>query len=189
MKSSKVDRAKLLAGARAVIRSGSVFDLTPESLAFATGIEAQAIETVYPGATWQIVFDLAEEILDSLMAEIAGLAPDEDWAENLANTTVVLLTSDPAVNQQVLLVAASQGRGAVRKRPPEAIRQVGELIEKQTDAGKVDGTDQEAELRLILTLFRGVLVSWASDRFGHEELHSRMLEVASVVETVGRRSS
>tara|TARA_B100000029_G_scaffold100619_1_gene90823 strand:- start:514 stop:1116 length:603 start_codon:yes stop_codon:yes gene_type:complete len=179
-------RGAIIDGARAVLRSGTVFDLTPEAVAFASGVPVEAVFEAYPGSDrtnniGEIVFDIAETVLNNLMVEISELTPDDEWATNLADTTVVLLTSDPDVNRQALLAAASLGRGTVRRAEPVALNAVGGILEDRKEAGEAVDEDRDAELRLIVTLFRGVIFAWASDRFDQAELHARMLEVADIV--------
>ena len=178
-------RAAIINGARSVLRTGTVFDLSPESVAFAAGIDIERVYAEFPaskenGHIGEIVLDIAEATLNELMIEVASLEADEDWATNLADTTVVLLTSDGDVTRQVLPAAASLGRQQVRPTATAAINAVSTLLDERAQAGE-GGDDREAELRLILTLFRGVVFAWASEGLDHAELHRRMLEVADIV--------
>ena len=179
-------RDAVTAGAKAVLRTGTMFDLSPEAVAFAGGIEIGDVYEEFPASEktchlGEIVLDIAEAILNDLMVEVISLEADESWAANLADTTVVLLTSDADVTRQVLPVAASLGRGQVRDTPAVALDAVSSLLDERAQAGEDVGDDRDAELRLILTLFRGVVFAWATDRFDHAELHRRMLEVADIV--------
>ena len=179
-------RDAIIEGARSVLRTGTVFDISSESVAFAAGVDVEDVfaefsTTQENGHIAEIVLDIAEATLSELMFEIASLEADEDWITNLADTTVVLLTSDANVTRQVLPIAASLGRGQVRNSPTVAINAVSTLLEERAQAGEDVAEDRNNELRLILTLFRGVVFAWATDRFDHAELHRRMREVGEIV--------
>ncbi|MBJ31526.1 MAG: hypothetical protein CL466_08960 [Acidimicrobiaceae bacterium] len=179
-------REAIIDGARSVLRTGTVFDLTPEAVAFAGSVDLDAIHEEFPASEktchlGEIVLDIAESTLNELMVEIASLEADDDWVTNLADTTVVLLTSDANVTRQVLPAAASLGRGQVRNSPTVAVDAVSTLLDERAQAGEDVADDRNAELRLILTLFRGVVFAWATDRFDHAELHQRMREVGQIV--------
>jgi len=179
-------RDAIIEGAKSVLRTGTVFDISTESVAFAAGVDVEDIlaefsTTQESGHVAEIVLDIAEATLSELMFEIASLEADEDWVTNLADTTVVLLTSDANVTRQVLPIAASLGRGQVRNSPTVAINAVSTLLEERAQAGEDVAEDRNTELRLILTLFRGVVFAWATDRFDHAELHRRMREVGEIV--------
>jgi len=179
-------RDAIIEGAKSVLRTGTVFDISSESVAFAAGVDAEEVfaefsTTQESGYIGEIVLDIAEATLSELMFEIASLEADDDWVTNLADTTVVLLTSDANVTRQVLPIAASLGRGQVRNSPTVAINAVSTLLEERAQAGEDVAEDRNTELRLILTLFRGVVFAWATDRFDHAELHRRMREVGEIV--------
>jgi len=179
-------RDAIIEGAKSVLRTGTVFDISTESVAFAAGVDVEDIlaefsTTQESGHVAEIVLDIAEATLSELMFEIASLEADDDWVTNLADTTVVLLTSDANVTRQVLPIAASLGRGQVRNSPTVAINAVSTLLEERAQAGEDVAEDRNTELRLILTLFRGVVFAWATDRFDHAELHRRMREVGEIV--------
>jgi len=83
-------RDAVTAGAKAVLRTGSVFDLSPEAVAFAGGIEVGDVYAEFPASEktsnlGEIVLDIAETTLNDLMVEGKDQQPRRDRARHRRN--------------------------------------------------------------------------------------------------------
>ena len=165
---------RILAGARAVLREHTVFDLTFAVVADAAGTTRQTVHTYFPSVS-DLIFAIADELTVAFQA--ASSVADIDnpqWPSLYAGRVADVALADPGPNRQVLLVSASQGRGGSAATAGTA-RELAEVL------GGRDPVDADRAAWLAMTLFRGVLFTWGAEGLSAEELRRALFAVADVV--------
>ena len=173
-----VQRAEALAtiheAARVVLRGHSVFDLSGAVVATAAGRTRQMIHLYYP-SMHEMIFALADELTVAFQGAGSDLDVDDPrWPYLYAERVADVALADPVPNRQVLLVSASQGRG-MAAATAETNRQIVPALEKRNPVAADEAS------WLTLTLFRGVLFTWAAEKLSDEELRRTLHDVADVV--------
>ncbi len=156
-----------------------MFDLSASVVAQAAGITRQTVHTYYP-TTRQLVFALADEVTVAFQTAGADLDVDDpQWPHLYADRVADVALADPIPNRQVLLVSASQGRG-MAAASAETSQQIVPALEKRNPVAA------DRASWLTLTLFRGVLFTWAAEDLSDEELRRNLHDVADAVATQRR---
>ena len=173
-----IQRSQALAtihdAARVVLREHSVFDLSGAVVAKAAGRTRQMIHLYYPSMR-DLVFALADELTVAFQGAGSDLDVDDPrWPYLYAERVADVALGDPVPNRQVLLVSASQGRG-MAAATAETNRQIVPALEKRNPVAA------DKASWLTLTLFRGVLFTWAAEKLSDEELRRNLQDVAGVV--------
>ena len=144
-------RERLLEAARTLLRGSSIYELSIAKIAAESGL---ARPTAYR------YFSHPREVIRAL-AEIKDLIRDVEplkKAPAYAQSAVQVLTSDSAVNRQVILhssVQAQDGKWIAQDNTPESL-----FLDW--------GVKPETAL-LSLTYFRGAMYSWATGFFTDEQ--------------------
>ena len=173
-----VQRAESLAtihdAARAILREHSIFDLSGAVVAKAVGRTRQMIHAYYPSMD-ELVFALADELTVAFQTAGSDLdVGDPRWPYLYAQRVAEVALGDPVPNRQVLLVSASQGRG-MAAATAETNRQIVPALQRRNPVAA------DRASWLTLTLFRGVLFTWAAEKLSDEELRRSLYDVAEVV--------
>ena len=123
----------------------------------------------------ELIFALADDVIVDFQTAGSDLDVDDPqwpylYAERVANVAL----ADPVPNRQVLLVSASQGRG-MAAATSETNRQIVPVLERRNPVAA------DKASWLALTLFRGILFTWAAEELSAEELRKSLRDVADVV--------
>tara|TARA_Y100000590_G_scaffold264893_1_gene297707 strand:- start:2876 stop:3508 length:633 start_codon:yes stop_codon:yes gene_type:complete len=165
--------------ARVVLREHTVFDLSAAVLAKVAGRTRQVVHHYYPSMR-HVVFALADELTVAFQEAGLGLDPAApDWPHLFADQVADIALADPGPNRQVLLVSASQGRGLAAATAGTS-REIIPALERRNPAGADRAT------WLTVTLFRGVLFTWAAEGLSDDEFRRALHDVADVVPTQRR---
>ena len=165
---------RITAAARALLREHSVFELSAATVASLAETTRQTVHNYFP-SMHELIFALADDLTVDFQTAGADLDVDDPrWPYLYAERVADVALADPVPNRQVLLVSASQGRG-MAAATAETNRQIVPALEKRNPvaAGKASW--------LTLTLFRGVLFTWAAEKLSDEELRRNLQDVAGVV--------
>ena len=160
--------------ARVVLREHTVFDLSAAVLAKVAGRTRQVVHHYYPSIR-HVVFALADEL--TVAFQEAGASLDAglvDWPHRFADRVADIALADPGPNRQVLLVSASQGRGMAAATAGTS-QEIIPALERRNPVGA------DRASWLTVTLFRGVLFTWAAEGLSDEEFRRALHEVADVV--------
>jgi len=169
---------RILAGARAVLREHTVFDLTLAVVADAAGTTRQTVHTYFPSVS-DLIFAIADEVTVAFQRAGTGLdAGASDFPYRYADRVADIALADQIPNRQVLLVSASQGR----RGSPASLswEEVVPVLEQRSPVSADDAA------WLLLTLFRGALFTWAVEEMSEEALRADLHKVADLV-TAQRR--
>ena len=169
---------RILAGARAVLREHTIFDLTLAVVADAAGTTRQTVHTYFPSVS-DLIFAIADEVTVAFQRAGTGLdAGASDFPYRYADQVADIALADPIPNRQVLLVSASQGR----RGSPASLswEEVVPVLEQRSPVSADDAA------WLLLTLFRGALFTWAVEEMSEEALRADLHKVADLV-TAQRR--
>ena len=164
---------RILAGARAVLREHTVFDLTFAVVADAAGTTRQTVHTYFPSVS-DLIFAIADEVTVAFQRAGTELDADaSDFPYKYADRVADIALADPIPNRQVLLVSASQGR----RGSPASLswEEVLPVLEKRSAVSADDAA------WLSLTLFRGALFTWAVEETSKEALRADLHKVADLV--------
>jgi AcrR family transcriptional regulator len=170
--------SRILAGARAVLREHTVFDLTFAVVADAAGTTRQTVHTYFPSVS-DLIFAIADEVTVAFQRAGTGLdAGASDFPYRYADQVADIALADQIPNRQVLLVSASQGR----RGSPASLswEEVVPVLEQRSPVSADDAA------WLLLTLFRGALFTWAVEEMSEEALRADLHKVADLV-TAQRR--
>lgn len=165
---------RITAAARALLREHSVFELSAATVASLAETTRQTVHNYFP-SMHELIFALADDLTVDFQTAGSDLDVDDPrWPYLYAERVADVALADPVPNRQVLLVSASQGRG-MAAATAETNRQIVPALEKRNPvaAGKASW--------LTLTLFRGVLFTWAAEKLSDEELRRILHDVADVV--------
>ena len=149
-------REALLDAARTILRGSSIYELSIAKMAAEAGL-ARPTAYRYFSHPREVIRALA----DDTIAEIKDLIRDVEplkKAPAYAQSAVQVLTSDSAVNRQVILhssVQAQDGKWIAQDNTPESL-----FLDW--------GVKPETAL-LSLTYFRGAMYSWATGFFTDEQ--------------------
>ena len=170
--------SRILAGARAVLREHTVFDLTFAVVADAAGTTRQTVHTYFPSVS-DLIFAIADEVTVAFQRAGTGLdAGASDFPYRYADQVADIALADQIPNRQVLLVSASQGR----RGSPASLswEEVVPVLEQRSPVSADDAA------WLLLTLFRGALFTWAVEEMSEEALRADLHKVADLVTTQRR---
>ena len=149
-------REALLDAARTILRGSSIYELSIAKMAAEAGL-ARPTAYRYFSHPREVIRALA----DDTIAEIRDLVRDAEplkKAPAYALSAVQVLTSDSAVNRQVILhssVQAQAGKWIAQDNTPESLF--------------LDWGLQPETALLPLTYFRGAMYSWAAGFFTDEQ--------------------
>ena len=164
----------LHSAARAGLREQSVFDLSAAVVARGAGTTRQTVHHYFPSMR-DLVFGLADELTVAFQGAGKGLEVEAfDWPYRFADRVAGIALNAPIPNRQVLLVSASQGRGmaaATAETSQESIP----ALQRRNSVGADRAT------WMTVTLFRGVLFTWAAEKLSDEELRRSLHDVAERV--------
>ena len=170
--------SRIIAGARAVLREHTVFDLTFAVVADAAGTTRQTVHTYFPSVS-DLIFAIADEVTVAFQRAGSELdAGASDFPYRYADQVADIALADPIPNRQVLLVSASQGR----RGSPASLswEEVVPVLEQRSPVSADDAA------WLLLTLFRGALFTWAVEEMSEEALRADLHKVADLVTTQRR---
>ncbi len=163
-------REALLDAARTILRGSSIYELSIAKIAAEAGL-ARPTAYRYFSHPREVIRTLA----DDTIAEIRDLVRDAEplkKAPAYALSAVQVLTSDSAVNRQVILhssVQAQEGKWIAQDNTPESLF---------LDWGLQPGT-----ALLSLTYFRGAMYSWAAGFFTDEQFAEETKRAIAMRET------
>jgi len=169
---------RILAGARAVLREHTIFDLTFAVVADAAGTTRQTVHTYFPSVS-DLIFAIADEVTVAFQRAGSELdAGASDFPYRYADQVADIALADQIPNRQVLLVSASQGR----RGSPASLswEEVVPVLEQRSPVSADDAA------WLLLTLFRGALFTWAVEEMSEEALRADLHKVADLVTTQRR---
>lgn len=165
---------RILDAARSVLRERSVFDLSAAVVAIEAGVTRQNVHSYFPTME-ELVYRLADQLTVNFQTAASELDVDDlGWPHLLAERIAEIILADPVPNRQVLLVSASQGRGIDSPTTRSSVKIISALERRNSVAA-------DRASWLTLTLFRGVLFTWATEQFSADELRANLRDVADIV--------
>jgi AcrR family transcriptional regulator len=174
---------RILEATKNLLRKGSALEIRATDIAEEVGVSRQTIFQYYP-VPRLIFFELADRTLTAMQDAIAAVdASEEDWEIRIATVAAATLLEDSAVNRQVLLISASQGRGADAVMA-ETRHIVTNVFQTRLTAGTSKHPGYRDDIAYVsLTLFNGLMYQWAAGILSDDEFRN---ESSLVVERVVR---
>lgn len=148
-------REALLDAARTILRGSSIYELSIAKMAAEAGL-ARPTAYRYFSHPREVIRALADDTITEIRDLIRDVEPMKK-APAYALSAVQVLTSDSAVNRQVILhssVQAQEGKWIAQDNTPESLF-LGWGLQPETAL-------------LSLTYFRGAMYSWATGFFSDE---------------------
>ena len=163
-------RERLLEAARTLLRGSSIYELSIAKIAAESGL-ARPTAYRYFSHPREVIRALADDTLAEIRDLIRDVEPLKK-APAYALSAVQVLTSDSAVNRQVILhssVQAQEGKWIAQDKTPESLF--------------LDWGIQPETALLSLTYFRGAMYSWATGFFTDEQFAEETKRAIAMRET------
>jgi len=178
-----VSKDTILDATRALLRKGSALEIRAIDIAEESGLSRQTVFQYYP-VIRLIFFELSDLCQTALQEAIGAVDPTEaDWEIRIPEVAAATLLEDSAVNRQVLLISASQGRGADAVMA-ETRHIVTNVFQTRLTAGTSKHPGYRDDIAYVsLTLFNGLMYQWAAGILSDDEFRN---ESSLVVERVVR---
>ena len=165
-------RELLLESARAILRDGSLFDLTAISLGHQSGVTRQTVYRYFPN-TESIFKALSDDVINAVYEDLQLPSDKEDALDHFVTKAIAVFVSDSAVIRQLVLASAmGRATGSWRQVNPEDIllAVVTDMPEDQRPVSK----DPVVSARMMITYFRGALYGWAAGFYSDEEFEKQV---------------
>ena len=163
-------REALLDASRTILRGSSIYELSIAKIAAEAGL-ARPTAYRYFSHPREVITALAEDTITEIRDLIRDAEPLKK-APAYALSAVQVLTSDSAVNRQVILhssVQAQEGKWIAQDNTPEGLF--------------LDWGLQPETALLSLTYFRGAMYSWAAGFFSDEQFAEETKRAIAMRET------
>ena len=163
-------REALLDASRTILRGSSIYELSIAKIAAEAGL-ARPTAYRYFSHPREVIRALADDTITEIRDLIRDAEPLKK-APAYALSAVQVLTSDSAVNRQVILhssVQAQEGKWIAQDNTPEGLF--------------LDWGLQPETPLLSLTYFRGALYSWAAGFFSDEQFAEETKRAIAMRET------
>ncbi len=176
-------KAVLLEAARVLLRKGSALEIRAIDVAEESGLSRQTVFQYYP-AIRLIFFELSDLCQSALQEAVRAVDPSEaDWEIRVSEVAADILLEDSAVNRQVLLISASQGRGAdaVMSGTRTVIKNMFSSVRAaHEDGGKYPSFEDDLA-DATLTQFQGLMYQWAAGLLTDAEFKEKTTRSAETV--------
>jgi len=175
----------ILEATKKLLRTTSALEIRSSDIAEESGLSRQTVFQYYT-APRLIFYELADRVTVEMQEVITGLDHSEPgWERKVAEGSVAILLADSAVNRQVMLISASQGRGAaaVMADTPKA---VAAAFRARLSTKAVNYSSYEDDLSaMALTLCQGLIYQWAAGLLSDENFGAETTAAVEMVIELG----